>query len=369
MSGRLIDGKVSVVIPAYNEPALPRVVQEVRDEMDRLGRPYEILIIDDASSLDSADEIAQDETVRVYRQPVNRGYGASLKEGILLASGEVVVTFDGDGQHRPSDIGRFLEEMDLGADAVLGARQKHLHSHLWRMPGKWLLKGISQYLSRRKIPDINCGFRAFRTELIRQYLPVCCERFSFSTTSALALLLDDSKVLFLKLDVAGRQGRSTVAPRDGLVALLSVVQVIMMFAPLRVLFPPSLILLSLGTIMLTLDIIRLDITQATILLLSNGLLLFFFGLIGDQIAAVRRRLLLILPEAGPVETDTRLHNGVRGRVEIARAKPVARVDGAPVGDDQGKQPLKLSHEEANVAPPATAPEDDIAAAEPYESDQ
>jgi len=291
MAEELVSGMVSVVIPAYNEPALPRVVAEVRAEMDRLGRPYEVLVIDDASTEDHASQLAGDEKVRVHRQPVNGGYGASLKEGIRQARGEIVVTMDGDGQHRPADLGRFLEEMDRGAEAVLGARRKRVHSPWWRMPGKWLLLLLARHLSRHDVPDINCGFRAFRTRQVRRYLSLCCDRFSFSTTAALACLLDGRQVVFLPLDVEPREGRSTVRPRDGFAALLSVLQIIMLFAPLRVLMPPSFVLLAGGTVSLVRDIIYVDITQGTLLLLVGGMMLFFFGLLADQIAAVRKQML------------------------------------------------------------------------------
>ena len=291
MDEQLVEGMVSVVIPAYNEPALPAVVEGVRAQLDRIGRPYEILVIDDAGAVDVAAEIPSEEPVRVYRQPVNRGYGASLKEGIRKAQGEIVLTIDGDGQHRPADIGRFLELMDQGTDAVLGARRKRIHSRLWRMPGKWLLVTLARYLSRRKIPDINCGFRAFRTAVVSRYLPLCCDRFSFSTSCALAVLLDARKVVFLPLDTEKREGKSTIAPRDGLVALLSVLQIIMLFAPLRILMPPGLGLLAIGTVSLIYDFVTVNIRQGTILLLVAGLIIFFFGLLADQVAAIRRDML------------------------------------------------------------------------------
>lgn len=82
-----------------------------------------------------------------------------------------------------------------------------------------------------------------------------------------------------------------VRPRDGFVALLSVLQIIMLFAPLRILFPPSLVLLAGGTVSLTADLLNFDIRQGTILLLVGGLMFFFFGLLADQIAALRRQTL------------------------------------------------------------------------------
>jgi len=287
----LVESMVSVLMPTYNEPALPRVVASVRAEMERLGRPYEILIIDDASTLDSASEVACDQKVRVIRQPINGGYGASLKEGIRRAAGQFVLTMDSDDQHKPDSIADLLGDVDRGAEAALGCRTKRFHSRLWRMPGKWLLLGLARYLSRRRIPDINCGFRAFRTAKVRRYLGLCCERFSFSTTCALCCLLDGLKVTFVPTEVQHREGKSAVRPRDGFAALLSVLQIIMLFAPLRVLMPPSLLLLLAGTVSLVRDVIAINITQATILLLVGGLMFFFFGLLADQIAAIRRRLL------------------------------------------------------------------------------
>ena len=291
MNEESIKGMVSVVVPAFNEPALPNVTQRICAELDRIGRPYEVLVIDDASTMDGASQVGCDGKAKVHRQPVNRGYGASLKEGIRLSKGEIVLTIDADGQHQPEDMVRFLAKMDEGADAVLGCRQKVLHSSLWRMPGKWLLLWLARYLSRQRIPDINCGYRAFRRKVIERYLDLCCDRFSFSTTSALAILLEHHRTVFLPVETRKREGRSTVAPRDGFAALLSVVQIIMLFAPLRVLMPPSLTLLGLGTAMLIHDLINVDVNQSTILLLIGGLLFLFFGLLADQVGAIRRKLL------------------------------------------------------------------------------
>lgn len=215
----------------------------------------------------------------------------SLKEGIREAHGEIVVTMDGDGQHDPADLGSFIKLMDKQADAVIGCRRKRFHSSWWRMPGKLLLLGLARYLSCRRIPDINCGYRAFRTDIVRHYLPLCSERFSFSTTAMLCVLLDSRKVVFLPLDVEQREGSSTVRPRDGFAALLSVLHIIMLFAPLRVLLPPALLLLALGSVSLVRDIVRIDVTQGTILLLIGGMLIFSFALLADQISAIRRKLL------------------------------------------------------------------------------
>lgn len=288
MNKELVRGMVTVVVPAYNEPALPAVVSDVRSELERLDRPFEIIVVDDGSTLPTSDEIACDEKVRVIRRHVNRGYGASVKEGIAAARGEVVLALDGDGQHCPGDIGAFLSAMDDGRDAALGKRQGLMHSRFWRMPGKWLLRGLAQYLVWRRIPDLNCGFRAFRTELIRRYMHLCPDGFSFSTTSTLVLLSQRMDVAWVPLTVEQRLGRSTVGLTDGLLALLGLLRIIMMFNPLRVLLPPSALLLTAGVGFLVYDISQINIAPGTILLLLGGIMLFFFGLLADQVAAIRR---------------------------------------------------------------------------------
>jgi len=281
---------VSVLIPAYNEPALAGVVEDVRAELARLGRPYEIIVIDDGSNVHVASDLPDAADLRVHRNHVNRGYGASLKEGVRLADGSILLMVDADGQHRPSDFSAFLEKMDQGADAALGSRQKIIHSHLWRMPGKWLIKKIAGYLVGRRIPDPNCGFRAIRAELMKRYVRICPNGFSFSTTTTLILLSEKRDVAFVPLDVDCRLGKSTVRIRDGIKTVLGVLRTIMLFAPMRVLMPPSVVFLLVGTISFIRDLFHVNITQGTLLLLTAGMIFFFFALVADQIASFRREM-------------------------------------------------------------------------------
>jgi glycosyltransferase involved in cell wall biosynthesis len=279
---------VSIIMPVYNEPAAGRVAEEALSMMEELGRPYEILVIDDGSDEDVGGSMPTSPCLRTIRFRTNRGYGACLKEGICQASGGIVLTMDADGQHRASDIPRILAAIDDGAEVAMGSRQAILHSRLWRLPGKWLLKKLAGYLVGRKIPDVNCGFRAFRTEVIRPHLHLCPNGFSFSTTSTLVMISERRDVEFVPLDVDKRTGRSTVGIDDGFKTMLGVLRIIMLFSPLRVLLPPSMLCLLLGAGMLVYNLIHTDISDATILLIVGGMLLFFFGLLADQVAALRR---------------------------------------------------------------------------------
>ncbi|MBN1346280.1 MAG: glycosyltransferase family 2 protein [Phycisphaerae bacterium] len=290
MAEDAVKGMLSIVIPSYNEPMLAKVVRDVHAEMVRVGRAFEIIVVDDGSTSGSAGEITPEEGVVVVRHRINRGYGASLKDGILRARGEYVLTMDADGQHRPSDIRRFLEAMDDGADAALGSRQKLLHSTLWRMPGKWFLQRVANYLIQQNIRDLNCGFRVFRTELIRRFQHLCPNAFSFSLTSTLIFLSQGYDVIFVPLDVEQRVGKSAVRVSDGFATFLNIFRIIMLFNPMRILMPPMAFCLVLGTASLIYDLISTNIKDATILLLVSGFLFFFFGLLADQVAAIRKEI-------------------------------------------------------------------------------
>src|SRR6187455_2761805 len=110
---------VTIVIAAFNEGAtIGGVVERTR----AVCPDAEILVVDDASSDDTADR-AEGAGARVIRRPYNLGQGAGIKTGVRAATGDVIVLLDGDGQHEPADIPRLLEP--IGAyDLVIGERDR-----------------------------------------------------------------------------------------------------------------------------------------------------------------------------------------------------------------------------------------------------
>ncbi|MBU06782.1 MAG: glycosyl transferase, partial [Gemmatimonadetes bacterium] len=105
--------ELSVILPAYNEEgAIARVVGALRqrlDEEDSLRERYEILVIDDGSSDDTAQQArSAGGDIRVVQHPCNIGNGAAVKTGIRHARGRVLVFMDADGQHDPGQVPEFL---------------------------------------------------------------------------------------------------------------------------------------------------------------------------------------------------------------------------------------------------------------------
>jgi glycosyltransferase involved in cell wall biosynthesis len=279
---------ITVVIPAYNEElgigsTLEAVKSLVPDTV------AEVIVVDDGST-DRTAEIAAAAGVRVIRHASNRGYGAALKTAIHGATGAYVLTMDADGQHRIEDVARLCKEV-AGSDApecVIGQRVKKLHSPLWRMPGKWLLTRMAQFLIRRKIPDLNSGLRIVRRDVALRYMRICPQGFSFSTTITMALMSRGYDVRFVPIEVEKRVGKSTVTASTGFQTILLVLRLATLFNPLRIFLPISALSVMIGiawSIPYVMD--RQGVTVGSMLAILTGVLLFALGLICDQVAQMR----------------------------------------------------------------------------------
>jgi glycosyltransferase involved in cell wall biosynthesis len=281
---------VSFVIPAYNaESTIREVIEELRSV---IGPEPEIIVVNDGSS-DGTSKAIKDlekQRIRVLQHTRNRGYGAALKTGIRAASGEIVVTLDSDGQHDPNELPKFFQEIGE-CDMVAGARQSLIHSALWRMPGKWVIGWLANFLSGTKIPDLNCGMRAFKRDVVKRYLHLCPDGFSISTTLTLALFNRGYLVKFVRVNVRKRQGDSPskVNVRTGLETALLVLRLMTLFSPLRVFLPISFGCFAIGFLW-ALPFLweRRGLSISAMLLILTSVLLFFFGLLADQIAEMRK---------------------------------------------------------------------------------
>lgn len=152
---------VTVVIPAYNEAArIGRVVSAVR-------RDWQVLVVDDGSTDRTADE-ASAAGATVVRTPRNTGYLSTLKRGFREADGEVLVTFDADGEHRSADIARLVEPVRRDDyDLVLGARATIPR------PSERVLNALARLSV--DVSDTGTGFRALRRDLaLRLDLDTVC---------------------------------------------------------------------------------------------------------------------------------------------------------------------------------------------------
>lgn len=169
---------VSVVVPLYNEEEnVGLLVERVSTVMAALekesGTTWELVAVDDGSRDSTAEKLAALAKVHKQVKPVyfRRNYGqtAAMQAGFDFASGEVVVTIDGDLQNDPADIPALLAKMEeTGADVVSGWR-KHRKDHaLWRnFPSRWANRLIRR-MTGVHIHDYGCSLKVYRQEIVKE---------------------------------------------------------------------------------------------------------------------------------------------------------------------------------------------------------
>jgi len=166
---------LSVVIPVFNEEDnLHSLLDELTSVMRPLGRPFEILCVDDAStdrSLQVLNELrARHPELRVLRHRVNSGESAAQASGFACARGEIIVTMDADLQNDPHDIPALLEALRPEVAAVAGVRRQRLDDTTRRLSSR-IANGFRNWVTGDRIADAGCTFRALRRSAVRE-LPV-----------------------------------------------------------------------------------------------------------------------------------------------------------------------------------------------------
>ncbi|MBI5713706.1 MAG: glycosyltransferase family 2 protein [Chloroflexi bacterium] len=276
---------LTIIIPAFNEAAtIGNVIEQTRQKCGDFV--HEIIVIDDGST-DQTGALAHSKGARVIQHPCNMGYGAALKHGIRQATTQYIITMDADGQHRIEDVIKLWGSIGK-YEMVVGQRTHLLHSPLWRMPGKWLLWALANYLSRQPIPDLNSGLRIIRRDVALKYLHLCPAGFSFSTTITMALLNRGYSVTYIPIEIAKRVGQSTVTLSTGLDTIILILRIATLFDPLRVFIPLSLIIVILGVVWgIPYAIAGRGVSVASMLAIVTAILLFGLGLLCDQISQMR----------------------------------------------------------------------------------
>ncbi|MCK4794789.1 MAG: glycosyltransferase family 2 protein [Desulfobacteraceae bacterium] len=280
---------VSVVIPAFNEESIiGPVLSQLTNFIEESELAYEIIVVDDGS-VDNTVEIVSQFPVKLLRHSSNKGYGAALKSGIRMSSYDLIVTFDADGQHNATDISGLIELAKTN-DMVVGSRDKNSHISRIRRPGKWLLSVVANYLAGKKIPDLNSGFRAFPRDLALRFMHILPNGFSFTTTITLAIIKEGLDIAWFPITTKKRVGSSTVKPiKDGYNTILLILRTIVLFDPLKVFLPPSITLGLFGIIFSSYGLIRFgSFPETGVLVTLAAILLFFFGILADQVSALRR---------------------------------------------------------------------------------
>src|ERR687895_182924 len=209
---------VTVVIPCLNEEEnIEECVRRARAAMEEAGIPGEVVVADNASE-DRSAELAANAGARVITEP-RRGYGSAYLAGFAAARGRYIVMADADLTYDFSYIPRFVEQLEQGAELVMGDRMDNIQPGampwLHRYVGNPVLTGVLNVFFRTGVNDAPCGMRAVR----RGALPALDLRttgMEFATEMVIRAAKEGLDIREFPIEYHPRGGQSKLASfRDG----------------------------------------------------------------------------------------------------------------------------------------------------------
>ncbi|WP_051822179.1 glycosyltransferase family 2 protein [Desulfonatronum thiodismutans] len=165
---------VSCILPVYNEEGcLEALLNELTAQLNGLGRPSEIICVDDCSRDGSLALLTRLRTdhhrLRIVRHTRNLGQSAAFATGFQVARGQILITMDADMQHDPTDIPRLLRALTPETDMVCGIRANRRDNWIKRVSSR-LANRFRDMVSGDRIADAGCTFRALRRTALPELL-------------------------------------------------------------------------------------------------------------------------------------------------------------------------------------------------------
>jgi len=280
---------LSVVIPAYNEEnAVRSTVDEVREALEPLNIPYEIIVVDDGSE-DKTLEEARASGATVDFNQVNSGYGATLKRGVRRAQHEYIAILDADGTYPAHYLPDMLAQC-REQDMVVGDRGAAMKNvPLIRRPAKFVLNSLASFLAERKLNDLNSGLRVFRKSELIPFLPLLPQSFSFTTTITLCMTCNGKRMVYTPIEYRKRVGKSKIRAVDFVNFVILVLRIIALFNPLRIFIPLGLGFFVLGFVKFLYDLTQLNLSETAIFSFLAAIMIWSLGLIADMISRLHLR--------------------------------------------------------------------------------
>ncbi|MCE9616325.1 MAG: glycosyltransferase family 2 protein [Lentisphaerae bacterium] len=179
---------LSIVVPVYNERESVEVLcTQVHAALDKLGRPYEVILVDDGSTDGTWETLttlsAKYPHLRLIRFRGNFGQTAAMSAGFHAARGDVVITLDADLQNDPADIPLLLAKMGEGFDVVSGWRKDRQDPFINRRLPSMLANGLISCITGVSLHDYGCTLKAYRRSVIQdvhlygemhRFIPALC---------------------------------------------------------------------------------------------------------------------------------------------------------------------------------------------------
>jgi undecaprenyl-phosphate 4-deoxy-4-formamido-L-arabinose transferase len=173
---------ISLVIPVFNEEAnLHRLMERIRPVMEKMGKTYEIIFVDDGSrdhSLSILKSFTSQPEVRVVELTKNYGQHAAIFSGFSVLRGEIIITLDADLQNPPEEIPNLVKVMEDGAFEVVGTIRRKRQDSIFRTFPSRVVNVIARKITKVNMTDWGCMLRAYRRSVIERMVG-CHEQSTF----------------------------------------------------------------------------------------------------------------------------------------------------------------------------------------------
>lgn len=279
----------SIVIPAYNEA---ESIGSLLKEILALRMFHEIIVVNDCSTDSTKEVVKRFPQVILINNPRNMGNGASVRKGILRSTKEYVLLMDADGQHPPTVISRLIDyAIDNEYDLVVASRKNNPNVSGFRAFGNRVLEAFASFLSGTKIDDLTSGFRVFKRSAVLKILHLFPARYSYPTTSVMALLELGYNVGYFQVPeiTSRKQGASGIRPfKDFFRFVRIMLKITFLYGPSKIFLPCAFFLFGLGMIDIGITIYyHNNIQELGVVSLILSCIVAGFAILGEQLAKIR----------------------------------------------------------------------------------
>ena len=291
----MMDPSLSIVVPCYNEAenipvVFPPLLAFAKE------RNWHVIAVDDGSRDETRALLLKMKEAAPHLEVVchklNRGYGAATKTGLRAVKTEYAITVDADGQHRLEDVEKcYRRIVETDADLVVGERVNN-ESGGYRSLGKWVIRTFASMLLSLPVRDLNSGMKCYRMSEAISYLDLCPDTMAFSDVILLLMVNDRKLVSRTEIEVAPRRaGKSTIGTRTALVTLAEILNLAILLRPMTTFcrLAMTFVLLGLAWGLFIYYKSRM-VTSASVMLIMLGAVSFILGLLGEQLAQIRKTL-------------------------------------------------------------------------------
>jgi glycosyltransferase involved in cell wall biosynthesis len=275
---------ISIILPAKNESTS---LSTLLPSLKKYAPESEIIVVDDGSTDDTA-AVCDTHAVKVISHPYSMGNGAAIKSGARAARGDILLFMDADGQHKPEDIPRLLEQLSMGFDMAVGARSKDSQAGIHRGLANRAYNWLASWMVNHPIADLTSGFRAVKAKKFRQFLYLLPNGFSYPTTITMSFFRAGYTVAYVPIHAPKRIGKSHMKIwRDGARFLLIIFKIGTLYSPLKLFLPISFSFFFIGLMHYLYTYFTANrFTNMSALLFVTSVMIFLMGLVSEQITSL-----------------------------------------------------------------------------------